>query len=152
MLFNSFEFIIFFIVVLGLYFIIPQRYKWVFLLVASFYFYMSWEPKYIILILIFILINFYAALFMEKTEKVFIRRLLLIISLFASFGILFSFKYFNFFNTLIYDILSHLSISYTPLKLNVLLPVGISFYTFQTISYTIDVYRKKSTTAPSFLS
>ncbi len=108
---------------------------------ASYYFYMSWRPEYAILILGSTIIDYFAALKMSKYPDKKKRTPILLFSLFTNLGLLFTFKYFNFFSESFYHILKLYSHNATPFELNVLLPVGISFYTFQTLSYTIDVYR-----------
>ena len=97
MLFNSLEFLIFFIIVLILFFKTPHKYRWIILLVASIYFYMSWNSKYIILLLIATTIDYFVALKLDNTENEKIRKLLLEISLLSNLGFLFPFKYFIFF-------------------------------------------------------
>lgn len=141
MLFNSFQFPIFFLTVVTLYFTIPYRYRWILLLGASYYFYMCWNPKYIILIIASTLIDYYAGIQMGKTEVKAERKKFLILSLTSNLGLLFSFKYFNFFNDSLKAAFDHYNIFYNFPAFNVLLPVGISFYTFQTLSYSIDIYR-----------
>lgn len=141
MLFNSIEFLIFFPIVIALYFATPHRYRWGLLLVASYYFYMSWKAEYIILIIISTLIDYYAGLQMGKTAHRAERRKFLILSLITNLGLLFFFKYFNFFNDSTREFLNTFNIFYNVPTFNMLLPVGISFYTFQTLSYSIDVYR-----------
>ena len=141
MLFNSIQYLIFFPIVVGLYFAIPHRYRWVLLLGASYYFYMSWKPEYIILIIISTLIDYYAGLQMGRTADKAKRKRFLILSLLSNLGILFGFKYFNFFNDSLRTIFNQFNIFYNVPAFEVLLPVGISFYTFQTLSYSIDVYR-----------
>ncbi len=141
MLFNSIQFIIFFIIVVLLYFIIPARFRWILLLCASYLFYMCWKVEYIILIITSTLIDYFAAIAIGKTESIAKKKIYLSISLFSNLGILFFFKYFNFFSKSLQSALNHYSIAYEALSLDVLLPVGISFYTFQTLSYTIEVYK-----------
>ncbi len=141
MLFNSWQFILFFPTVVCLYFSLPHRFRWALLLGASYFFYMCWKPAYLVLILISTGVDYCAALAMAKTSSKLKRRGFLILSLCANLGLLFSFKYFNFFNESLRQLLQHFPISYDIPRLNVLLPVGISFYTFQTLSYTIEVYR-----------
>jgi len=143
MLFNSFSFLIFFPIVVFLYFSIPHRFRWVLLLMSSYYFYMSWKPEYIILIIISTLVDYIVGIQLYKTEKQKKRNILLGISLFINIGLLFAFKYFNFFSDSAREILQQFSIQLNPMTLRVLLPIGISFYTFQTLSYTIDIYRRK---------
>ena len=140
MLFNSIHFLIFFPVVVILYFIIPQRQRWIFLLAASYYFYMCWKMEYIFLIITSTLIDYFAGIQMEKVVRS-KRTKYLLLSLAANLGLLFTFKYFNFFNGAFRNAFQHFNIVYHIPNLRVLLPVGISFYTFQTLSYSIDVYR-----------
>lgn len=139
MLFNSVDFLVFFTLTVSAYFALPHRWRWLLLLAGSYYFYMCWKPAYIILIIISTLIDYCCALGMGRTEKPGRRRLMLIVSLSTNLGLLFTFKYLNFFAYSFQHILG-LSEQAKPF-LNVLLPVGISFYTFQTLSYTIDVFR-----------
>jgi len=141
MLFNSIEFLIFFVIAVTLYLFIPHRFKWLFLLLASYYFYMCWNPVYIVLILASTLIDYFAGILMGKTGEKRKRRKYLILSLCSNLGLLFAFKYFNFFNGAFKVLLDNINVTYNIGALHVLLPVGISFYTFQTLSYTFDVYR-----------
>jgi len=141
MLFNSFEFILFFPIVVIVFFYLPSRFRWIFLLLASYYFYMSWKWQYIFLILISTMVDYWAGLKMGDEENQSSRRKYLIVSILSNLGILFSFKYFNFFSESIGSILHAQNIFYDPPMLDFLLPVGISFYTFQTLSYSIEVYR-----------
>lgn len=144
MLFNSFDFLFFFIVVVTTFFLLPHRFRWILLLGSSYYFYMCWKAEYLILIIISTIIAYCTGLLMGRTDKIFWKKVYLCISLFSSLGILFSFKYANFLGDNIQDLLNHFNLLVTIPHLNVMLPVGISFYTFQTLSYTIDVYRKKT--------
>ncbi|MBN2309375.1 MAG: poly(beta-D-mannuronate) O-acetylase, partial [Candidatus Hydrogenedentes bacterium] len=98
MLFNSYQYLIFFPAVLALYFLVPFRFRWVLLLAASYYFYMAWEPLYLLLILASTLVDYAAGLLMGATASRAKRRACLIASLVCNFGLLFTFKYFNFFN------------------------------------------------------
>ena len=141
MLFNSLQFVIFFIVVVSIYFSIPHRYRWILLLIASYYFYMCWNAKYIVLILFSTLVDYFAGLQMSRTTVKRKRTAYLVMSLVTNLGLLFTFKYFNFFSRSVGEFFQAISIPIQPPLLHVLLPVGISFYTFQTLSYTIDVYR-----------
>ena len=113
------------------------------LLVASYYFYMCWKAEYLLLILVSTSIDYFAAIQMSKQTVQSKRKLYLILSLFVNLGLLFGFKYFNFFNDSLRTIFDQFNVFYDVPLFKVLLPVGISFYTFQTLSYTIDVYRKK---------
>ena len=141
MLFNSFQFIVFFCAIVALYFALPYRQRWILLLVGSYYFYMCWKPEYIILIVIPTLTNYIAGIQMGKAKRKTQKRKYLVMSLVSNLGILFAFKYFNLFNESVRTAFNHFNLFYNIPAFNLLLPVGISFYTFQTLSYTIDVYR-----------
>ena len=141
MLFNSIDFLIFFPSVVILYYLLSHKYRWVFLLAASYYFYMSWNPNYIILIIGSTLIDYYAGLRMELQPSKLARKKYLLLSLFFNLGLLFTFKYFNFFSSSVHSLFASFNIFYDSPTFKLLLPVGISFYTFQTLSYTIDIYR-----------
>ncbi len=143
MLFNSIEFLIFLPVVVFLFYIIPNKFRWILLLAASYYFYMCWKPEYIILIIASTLIDYFVALGIARRKNKRAKRKLLIISLMSNLGILFGFKYFNFFSTSVHLLFNKFNVFYDLPLFDVLLPVGISFYTFQTLSYTIDVYKGK---------
>jgi alginate O-acetyltransferase complex protein AlgI len=141
MLFDSFQFLLFFPAVACLYFALPYGRRWPLLLVASYAFYMAWNPYYIVLIVTSTLVDYVAAQRIVASSGRFWRRLYLGLSLGANLGLLFSFKYFNFFSGAAQDLARLLHMPYATPVLNVLLPVGISFYTFQTLSYTIEVYK-----------
>ena len=143
MLFNSFSFAVFLPIVFILYWCIPHKYKWILMLAASYYFYMSWDAKYVILIAVTTLISYAAGRLLEKENSEGKRKTVLAISAVVCLGILFFFKYFNFVSESINDLLGLFAIRMNPLTLKILLPVGISFYTFQTLGYVIDVYRGK---------
>lgn len=141
MLFNSFAYAIFLPIVFALYWLLPHKYRWALLLVASYYFYMSWNVKYVGLILFTTIASYVAALLMEKYENKKAKKIVLLATAVLCLGVLFFFKYFNFVSSSVAELLSLISIQFSPLTLKLLLPVGISFYTFQTLSYVIDVYR-----------
>ena len=141
MLFNSNAFYVFFPIVFAVYWLIPARYRWGILLISSYYFYMSWNVKYVTLILTTTLVSYGAALLMERTKSRRKKKLCMVTALLISFGILFFFKYFNFLSKSVTDTLQRFAIPVQETTLNLMLPVGISFYTFQTLSYVIDVYR-----------
>lgn len=143
MLFNSLEFLVFFPVVVSLYLLIKQSQRWVLLLVASYYFYMAWKPEYILLIVASTVIDYFCGLKMGALEEKKARRPYLYLSLISNLGILFTFKYFNFFNGSLQDLAGVLDWSYTGPAMQLLLPMGISFYTFQTMSYSVDIYQGK---------
>ena len=140
MLFNSLHYLIFFPIVVLLYYSIPHRYRWGMLLAASYYFYASWRVEYLGLIILSTLIDYWAALRMGVLPTKKERRPYLILSILVNIGILVAFKYFNFFNDSFRFLSDMVNFPYTIPYLNILLPVGISFYTFQTMGYSIDVY------------
>lgn len=138
MLFNSLSFAIFLPIVFGLYWALPHKFRWIVLLLSSCYFYMSWNVKYIVLILFTTIISYMSAIVLERFPRY--KRWMLGGTLVSSLGILFTFKYFNFASESICRICEALSIPVHPVTLKLMLPVGISFYTFQTLSYVLDVY------------
>lgn len=140
MLFNSFAFAVFLPIVFALYWSVDSRFRWIILLFSSSYFYMSWNAKYIILILLTTVVSYIAAILIEHFNK---KKLILAVALLFSLGILFVFKYFDFFSVNLLKFCNRISISIHPITLKLMLPVGISFYTFQTLSYVLDVYRGK---------
>lgn len=141
MLFNSWQYAVFLPVVFALYWALPHKLRWPLLLAASYYFYMSWNVKYVVLILFTTAVSYTAALLLEKTEQRKKRRLLLTTALVACLGVLFVFKYWNFFFGSLETLARRFAIPLHATTLRLLLPVGISFYTFQTLGYVIDVYR-----------
>jgi alginate O-acetyltransferase complex protein AlgI len=141
MLFNSPQFAVFFpLVTLGFY-ALPHRYRWAFLLAASLGFYMAWRPWYVIVLLVLIVIDYVAGRAMEGQAQPARRRRFLLLSLTANLGLLFVFKYYAFFTTSASFALQRLGVSWQPSVLDVVLPVGISFHTFQAMGYTSDVWR-----------
>jgi len=124
-----------------MYFAIPYRFRWVLLLIASYFFYMSLKPAYIVLITILTLVSYYAGLQMGKTEIKSKRKKFLILAALVNIGFLFLYKYYDFFNHSFKAIFDHYHLSYEIPALHFILPIGISFYTFKSLSYTIDVYR-----------
>ena len=151
MLFNSIEFLFFLPICLVCYFLLPERFKKIFLLVSSYYFYMSWNPKYIILILLSTFVDYFAGIKLSSEENQKKRNFLLLLSLSLNLGLLFYFKYLNFAFSAIVDFANSIGSSATFDALDIILPVGISFYTFQTMSYTIDVYYQKREAESNFL-
>ena len=141
MLFNSYQFLIFFPVVTILYFLLPHRFRWVHLLIASCVFYMAFIPIYILILFFTIIIDYIAGIMIEK-ESGRRRKLFLVASICANVGVLAFFKYYNFFTENVNAILSllHITTHAVPL-LKIILPIGLSFHTFQAMSYTIEVYR-----------
>ena len=152
MLFNSFTFLIFFAVVLALHYLpLPWKWKKFNLLWASYLFYAAWNPPFVILLWISTLADWFVAKRLHETENRAARRLLLLVSLGINLGMLGFFKYGDFLLRNFTALLAALNINYVPPEFDVVLPVGISFYTFQTLSYTIDVYRRRMKPWHSFL-
>ncbi|RJO71935.1 MAG: MBOAT family protein [Myxococcales bacterium] len=145
MSFNSLDYVFFLIVVVTLYFSIPHRFRWVLLLVASYYFYMCWRADYIILIVVSTLIDYFAGLAIGAAKRSSWKKAFLALSLTSNLGLLLFFKYYTFINANIEALLGQFNIFYDAPAFGFLLPVGISFYTFQSMSYTIDVYRGQKT-------
>lgn len=141
MVFNSFSFLIFFPIVLLFYRILPKRTRWIMLLGASYYFYLSWQPDLIYLILFTTTVSYFCGLGIKKTDKKGLKKLFLVTAIVASLSVLFFFKYFNFLSRNITGLLQMFRLPVGEFTLNLILPVGISFYTFQTLSYVIDIYR-----------
>ncbi len=139
MLFNSFSFLAFFPIVVLFYWVLPYRYKNIFLLIASYYFYMNWEPIYALLIFGSTFITWCSGRLMTRYPDK--KKVVLSVCVIVNLAILFLYKYANFFNTAIHDGLSFLGIGIDIPQFDLLLPVGISFYTFQALGYSIDVYR-----------
>lgn len=141
MLFNSFEFVIFFPVVTLLYFLLPHKFRWLHLLIASCVFYCAFIPVYILILILTIIIDYFAGIMIENAEGR-RRKAFLILSLIANIGVLAVFKYYDFFvdnmNMLLQGL--HITAHQIPF-LKIILPVGLSFHTFQAMSYTIEVYR-----------
>lgn len=140
MLFNSLSYILFLPIVFAIYWFLPNKFRWCFLLIASYYFYMSWSVKYVVLILFMTVLSYCAALSIENVETKKYRKFILCGTTLCLLLVLFFFKYYNFTIESLSGLLSHFSIRFQPIMLNILLPVGISFYTFQTLSYVVDVY------------
>ena len=140
MLFNSLHYLIFLPIVVGLYYLLPHRWRWLLLLVASYYFYMCWKAEYALLLLVSTGAAYGTALGISQSDNPQRRKALLWACITLLLGILFTFKYFNFVNASLRDLFAAWKI---PLEIpysNLLLPIGISFYTFQKISYVVDVY------------
>ena len=141
MLFNSFSFLIFFPTVTVLYFLIPRAYRWFFLLLASCIFYMAFIPIYILVLALTIAIDYTAALLIERSEGRW-RRWYLIVSIVSTCTVLFVFKYFNFFNANLAQVARFFHWNYSIEYLSLILPIGLSFHTFQSLCYVVEVYRK----------
>jgi len=140
MLFNSIQFLIFFPIVTILYFVLPHRFRWFLLLTASCYFYMVFKPIYILILGFTIVIDYFAGIYIEKSAGK-QRKFYLILSLVANIGVLAVFKYYNFINLNFTWLLEEFNLQNPIPFLDILLPIGLSFHTFQAMSYTIEVYR-----------
>ena len=148
MLFNSVPYAIFLALVFVLHWLLPHRFRWIMLLIASYYFYMSWNPELVVLIALTTLVSYSSGLLIDhfrhaQGKKAKLPKLFLILALVICFGVLFFYKYFDFFSESVTSILRAFSLPVQEWTLKLVLPVGISFYTFQTLSYVIDVYREK---------
>lgn len=144
MLFNSFKFLYFFAVVYALYLVLDRRWQNRLLLVASYYFYGCWDRRFLLLILTSTVIDYACGRGMgAAADRPGLRKTLMRVSLASNLGILFVFKYFNFFTESLHALLASMGIGVDPRIISVALPVGVSFYTFQSINYTMAVYRGK---------
>ena len=142
MLFNSIEFLIFFPIVTLLFYLMPQKWRWLLLLAASCFFYMWFIPKYIFILLITILIDYSAGILIEKwKDDISKKKAYLVVSIVSTCMVLFIFKYLNFCSANLVALAQHLGWSHPQKILNIALPIGLSFHTFQSLSYVIEVYR-----------
>ena len=142
MLFNSIEFGIFFVLVTSAYYLLPHRLRWMLLLGASCIFYMAFVPIYILILFSTIVIDYVAAIYIDKSKGP-VSRFFLIISIISTCSVLFIFKYFNFFAGNVDSLARTIHWNYSVGALKLLLPIGLSFHTFQSLSYVVEVYRKK---------
>lgn len=149
MLFNSIEYLLFFPIVCALFFLLPHKVRWFHLLVASCIFYMYFIPVYILILFLTIIVDYIAGIMIEQAVGR-RRKWFLVMSIFANVGILVVFKYYNFltenFNALFHITHLPLTIPY----MDIILPIGLSFHTFQAMSYTIEVYRGNQTAERHF--
>lgn len=141
MLFNSLEFLIFFPLVVAVYFVIPKNIRYVWLLVTSYYFYMCWNAQYALLIGLSTLITWLSGILLCRFKEKWIRQLVVALSFISNLGILIFYKYFDFILENINAVLASFDGELVSNPFDIILPVGISFYTFQALSYTVDVYR-----------
>lgn len=158
MLFNSYEFLIFFPIVTLIYFLIPHKARYIWLLIASYFFYMCWNAKYALILLFSTIVTYVAGLLISKANKIKddkkrtkYKKIFVALSFIINLSILFLFKYFDFAINNINNILGQLNIQLLNPKFDLILPVGISFYIFQALGYTIDVYRQDVKTEKNFL-
>lgn len=141
MLFNSFDFLLFFPVVTVLFYLLKHKYRWMLLLAASCYFYMYFIPVYILILFVTIIVDYYAGILIESEDRPKQRKLFLLASIIANVGILAIFKYYNFFLDNINYVGTYFNGHPTAIRcLGIALPIGLSFHTFQAMSYTFEVY------------
>jgi len=143
MLFNSIQFLIFFPIVVSVFFALPHRSREIFLFIASYYFYMCWRPAYIVVIVFITLLDYFAGRMLESATDERTRKFFLGLSIVGNFGLLFVFKYFDFFGGALSDAMRPLRLFGDVPVLHFALPIGLSFHTFQAVSYTIEVYRRR---------
>lgn len=141
MLFNSIHFLLFFPVVTAIYFLLPHKYRWFWLLACSCFFYMFFKAIYILILFVTIIVDYFAGIYIERTTHPKTKKRLLWLSIVANIGVLAVFKYFNFLNDNLSGILTWAGYQNHIPSLSILLPIGLSFHTFQAMSYTIEVYR-----------
>ena len=143
MLFNSIDFWGFFAVIFAMYFFVPQKFKWFFLLLASYFFYGYWEKEYLLLLALPTLVTYFAARALTVTKNRTGRRIYFWCGLGTTLGLLFYFKYLDLFGQALYSLLGRFLHGRPFPSLNLLLPIGISFFTFRMVSYLIDVYYQR---------
>jgi alginate O-acetyltransferase complex protein AlgI len=143
LLFNSPEFFLFFVIVVLGAFLCPFRFRWAFLLAGSYFFYMWWRWEYIFLIVAQTIVNFHCGRFIARSKDQGSRRLWLVVALVCSLGLLFFFKYYGFAARSLEGAGNLIGVGFDLPGQDILLPVGISFYTFQALSYSIDIYRNR---------
>lgn len=143
MLFNSVDFLVFFPLVTLVFFIIPRKIRYIWLLAASYYFYMCWNAKYALLLLASTLTTWLAGWLVHAFKQKALKQLSVAVCVLVNMGILFYFKYFNFFIDSCNKVFGRLNMELIDKTVDVLLPVGISFYTFQALGYIVDVYRER---------
>jgi D-alanyl-lipoteichoic acid acyltransferase DltB (MBOAT superfamily) len=142
MQYNSLQFIFFYIIVTILYWQLPHRHRWLLLLLASCFFYMVFVPVLIVVIAFIIAANYGAGIAIDTAQSAKTRKILLLLAISIDVAVLMLFKYYNFFNSILSYLLA-LSQHHSPLRyLNLLLPIGLSFHTFQAISYLVEVYKR----------
>jgi len=154
MLFNSYSFLLFFPIVVLINFIIPKKIQYIWLLITSYYFYMNWDAKYVLLLLFSTIVTYASGILLDKFHHKMQKKYAHIVvaaSFVLNLGILFVFKYFDFAIDTLNFLLQKCGISIANPEFNLLLPVGISFYIFQALSYTMDVYRRDVEAEHNFL-
>ncbi len=155
MLFNTVAFALFFVIVMGLYWLVGRnriQAQNVFLIIASYFFYAQWDYRFLVLIAISTLLDYLVGLGFLKYSSLTAQKRLLWASLIGNLGILFYFKYFNFFVDSFIALFDQFGVTIHYSTASIILPVGISFYTFQTLSYTIDIYRQRLKPSTDFIA
>lgn len=150
MVFNSYSFLIFFPIVVLILFLFPRKLQHIWLLVASYYFYMNWDARYVLLLLFSTAVTYLSGIVMDRVRTDGQRKAAVAISFVLNIGVLFFFKYFNFAVDSVNIVLRYIGVAIPKPDFNLLLPIGISFYTFQALSYTMDVYRRDITAEWNF--
>ena len=150
MLFNSLQFAVFFPVVAALYYALPYRQRLPLLLAASCFFYMAFIPAYILILFVTIGIDYVAGLYIEKSTGA-ARKALLVMSIISTCGVLFIFKYFNFFTGGFVGLANLAGWRLPSIGAHIILPIGLSFHTFQSLSYVVEVYRGKQKAEPDLV-
>ena len=143
MLFNSFQFLVFFLIVYGLYLILPHKWQNRLLLIASYIFYGAWDWRFLSLICLSTALDYIFGLKIYQAENPRARKFWITLSIVCNLSVLGFFKYFNFFAASLQSLLQLFGVAFSWHAWTIILPVGISFYTFQSMSYTIDIYRKE---------
>src|SRR3954469_16282117 len=152
MVFNSLTFVVFFAIMLGLHNLpLSWKAKKTNLLLASYLFYAAWNPPFILLLWLSTVIDFFVGKALYKQQDPYKKKLLLVVSLIGNLGMLCFFKYGGFLLENFVALTNMLGINFHPAKPNIILPAGISFYTFTTLCYTIDMYKRKSEPVKSLL-
>jgi len=152
MLFNSFHFLFFFLIFWPIYLALSGTSRRVFTLAASYYFYMCWSTKYIAVIWGITIIDYISGIMIDRARSQSTKRLYMILSIGSNLGLLAVFKYFNFLSVSVSQALHPVGINDPPFLLSVILPIGLSFHTFQAMSYTLDVYKGKAPAEKSLLN
>jgi D-alanyl-lipoteichoic acid acyltransferase DltB (MBOAT superfamily) len=153
MLFNSFQFAYFFAALFPAYWLLRKHYKWqnLLLLSAGYYFYANWNPKFLSLLVLSTVMDYFCGIAVDRIEAPRKRKAFVALSMALNLGMLGYFKYYNFFADSLQVALARMGLNVPLAQLNVVLPIGISFYTFQSMSYVIDVYRKDIKPTKNFI-
>ncbi len=152
MVFNSYTFIVFFIVMLAVHNLpLAWKVKKINLLIASYIFYAAWNPPFILLLWLSTVVDYFVGRALYNQENKYKKHLLLVVSLIGNLGMLCFFKYGTFLLENFTNLVNAMGIEYQPAKPNIILPAGISFYTFTTLCYTIDMYKRRSEPVKSLL-